>query len=309
MKAIMYHYVRPEPKGLPYFRYLHLDDFRSQLDLFEREHGFVSREEFLHALESGEPAGSGVVLTFDDAFADHFDYVLPELRKRGLWGIFYIPTGMYQNGTLLDVHRLHLLLGAIGGDAILASLNNILSPEMLSQSHIEEFRSLAFDRQDNEANAAEVKLILNYFVSQEYGGEIIDRLMHKYFNGTRSEAENFYVSSKQINSLQESGMIIGSHAVSHRMFSQLSVADQAREIQSSFDFLDKVTGGLKFRTFCFPYGGSDSFNSESERLLEEAGCSFSFKVEPRNITAEDLSQRRQALPRFDCNRFRYGQVR
>jgi len=70
-----------------------------------------------------------------------------------------------------------------------------------------------------------------------------------------------------------------------------------------------VTGGLEFRTFCFPYGGSDSFNSESERLLDEAGCSFSFKVEPRNITAEDLTERRQALPRFDCNRFRYGQVR
>jgi peptidoglycan/xylan/chitin deacetylase (PgdA/CDA1 family) len=309
MKAIMYHYIRPEPKGLPFFRYLHLDDFRSQLDLFEREHGFLSREDFLQALDSGDPAGPGVVLTFDDAFADHFDYVLPELRRRGLWGIFYIPTGMYQNGALLDVHRLHLLLGAFGGDAILAGLNNMISPEMLSQSHIEEFRSLAYDRQDNEANAAEVKLMLNYFISYEYGEEILDRLMHKFFNGTRLESESFYVSSKQINILQESGMIVGSHAVSHRMFSKLPVAEQKREIESSFDFLDRVTGGLEFRTFCFPYGGNDSFNAESERLLEEAGCAFSFKVEPRNITADDLSQRRQALPRFDCNRFQYGQVR
>lgn len=309
MKAIMYHYVRPEPKGLPYSRYLHLDDFRSQLDLFEREHGFLSREEFLHALKTGEPAGPGVILTFDDAFADHFDYVFPELRRRGLWGIFYIPTGMYQNGALLDVHQLHLLLGAFGGDAIVSSLNNIITPQMLSHSHIEEFRSLAFDRQDNEANAAQVKLILNYFISYEYREEILDRLMKKFFNGTRSAAENFYITSKQISTLQESGMIVGSHAVSHRIFSKLAVAEQAKEIKDSFDFLDKITGGLEFRTFCFPYGGSDSFNIESERLLDEARCSFSFKVEPRNITANDLLQRRQALPRFDCNRFRYGQVR
>ena len=309
MKAVMYHYVRPEPKELPYFRYLHLDDFRSQLDLFEREHGFLSRDEFLHSLKSGKPAGPGVLLTFDDAFSDHYDYVLPELQRRGLWGIFYIPTGMYQNGILLDVHRLHLLLGAFGGDAIVTGLNNVITPEMLSHSHIEEFRSLTFDRKDNEANAAQVKLILNYFISYKYRKEIVDGLMTKYFNGIRSEADNYYLTSRQIRILQESGMIVGSHAVSHRIFSKLTVAEQAREIRDSFEYLDEVTGGLEFRTFCFPYGGEDSFNVESEQLLDEAGCSFSFKVEPRNITAKDLLQRRQALPRYDCNRFRYGQVR
>lgn len=309
MKAVMYHYVRPEPEGLPYFCYLHLDDFRSQLDLFDREHGFLSREEFLHSLKSGEPTGPGVVLTFDDAFADHFDYVFPELQRRGLWGIFYIPTGMYQNGTMLDVHRLHLLLGAFGGDAIVTSLNNIIIPEMLSSSHIEEFRSLVFDRQDNEANAAQVKLILNYFISYEHRAEIIDCLMNKYFNGTCLESENYYITPKQISTLQDSGMIVGSHAVTHRIFSKLSVTEQKQEITDSFAFLDRVTGGLKYRTFSFPFGGSDSFNEESERLLEEAGCLFSFKVEPKNIMAGDLSQRRQALPRYDCNRFRYGQVR
>ena len=34
MKAVMYHYIRPGVKDLPYFRYLALDDFRRQLDYF-----------------------------------------------------------------------------------------------------------------------------------------------------------------------------------------------------------------------------------------------------------------------------------
>ncbi len=310
MKAVMYHYVRPESKGLPYLSYLHLDDFRRQLDFFEQEYGFISKEDFLDSLDSGDPAGQGIILTFDDGVADHYDYVLPELRSRDLWGIFYIPTGSYQNGgSLLDVHRLHLLLGAFGGDTIVTGLNNVIAPEMLSQSHLQEFRALAFDRQDNEANAALSKLILNYFVQYEYREEIINRLMKRYFNGMRSEAGNYYVTSSQIKELQDNGMIIGSHAVSHRILSKLTVAEQAEEISSSFDFLDSVTGGLTARTFCFPYGGNDSFNVESERLLEEAKCQFSFKVAPRSITSKDLSSRRQALPRFDCNRFRYGQVR
>src|SRR3546814_10824178 len=86
MKALMYHYVRPAPADLPYFRYLHIDSFRRQLDWIEATHGFVSRDRFLDALHTGTPA-NGVVLTFDDAFSDPFLHVFHELSSRGLWGI------------------------------------------------------------------------------------------------------------------------------------------------------------------------------------------------------------------------------
>ena len=47
MKAIMYHYVRPQTEYQPDYYYLDVDDFRSQLDYFEEEFGFVSKAEFL----------------------------------------------------------------------------------------------------------------------------------------------------------------------------------------------------------------------------------------------------------------------
>ena len=34
MKVVMYHYVREAAERLPYFRYLHIDDFAQQLDWF-----------------------------------------------------------------------------------------------------------------------------------------------------------------------------------------------------------------------------------------------------------------------------------
>ena len=91
MKAIMYHYVRPAPEQLPYFRYLHIDDFARQLDWFARHDRFLSREEFCNACETGD-ARDGIVLTFDDGLADHYSYVLPLLVERGLFGIFYVCT-------------------------------------------------------------------------------------------------------------------------------------------------------------------------------------------------------------------------
>ena len=98
MKAITYHYVRPDTLGLPHFRYLHIDDFRQQLDRFVANDDLVEREVFFRALESGAAPARGCVLTFDDGFKDHFDFVLPALEARGLWGIFYVPTGMYASG-------------------------------------------------------------------------------------------------------------------------------------------------------------------------------------------------------------------
>jgi hypothetical protein len=43
-------------------------------------------------------------------------------------------------------------------------------------------------------------------------------------------------------------------------------------------------------------------------LLKTNNCSFSFNVEPRDIDTKDLSDRQQALPRYDCNMFPHGQV-
>src|SRR3546814_8957826 len=114
MKALMYHYVRPAPADLPYFRYLHIDSFRRQLDWIEATHGFVSRDRFLDALHTGTPA-NGVVLTFDDAFSDHFLHVFHELSSRGLWGIFYVPTAILRSDRLLAVPRIHLIVGRAGG--------------------------------------------------------------------------------------------------------------------------------------------------------------------------------------------------
>ena len=67
----MYHYVRPVPTQLDYFRYLHVDDFRRQLDWFAARYSFIERDAFLRSLREGR-ACEGIVLTFDDGLSDHF---------------------------------------------------------------------------------------------------------------------------------------------------------------------------------------------------------------------------------------------
>jgi peptidoglycan/xylan/chitin deacetylase (PgdA/CDA1 family) len=306
VKAVMYHYVRAEAGG-PFFRYLHLDDFRAQLRHFAATFGVLGRDQFLQAVRTGRTA-PGVVFTFDDGVADHHQHVLPVLRELGMWGIFYVPTGIYRTPRrVLDVHRIHLLLGAVAPEALLAELRALLRDDMLIDDGVEAFRTRTYLHQNNDEATVLIKRTLNYFIAPHHREAILASLMARHFpEGETAVSQRFYMTPAQIRELQQAGMIVGNHSVSHPVLSRLSVEEQAREIGEAFDVLDDFTGGLAVRTFCYPYGGAHSYTDQTVRLLENHGCLFSFDFDPRDVEDRDLGQRRQALPRFDCNQFPHG---
>lgn len=304
----MYHYVRPDDPCLPYFRHLHVDDFVKQLEYFGNEYGFISREEFKKSISSARPT-RGVVLTFDDGFKDHYRYVLPELLKRGLWGIFYIPTSPLITAKLIDVHRIHMLLGKHGGNAIADAITKIVTEEMLSHAHIEEFHTETYKRQNNSACTNYVKRLLNYLINQKYRQGVIDELMSVYYPNENNLVRDFYMTEAELAHMHRRGMVLGSHTVNHPVMSKLTIEEQEKEIVSSFQMLESITQINALKTFCYPYGGFHTFTAQTEHLLETNSCLFSFNVEPRDIDQMDLASRRQALPRYDCNLFPHGSCR
>lgn len=308
MKSLMYHYVRPSDAELPHLKHLHFEDFQKQLDYLDDTYGFVSKEEFLLSVKNCKPV-DGVVLTFDDGLKCHHQYVFPELKKRGLWGMFYVPTGVYTRKKILDVHRIHILLARVDSTVIYNALLELVTDDILVDASRTEFKELTYKRQDNDAATNMVKRILNYYISYEHRERIIDQLMNSFIPEDVSDVSRFYITEQEIEEMHNGGMVIGSHTVNHPVMSKLSENEQFYEINTSFGFLEGVCGNLPIKTFCYPYGGFHSFTATTEDILENAHCLFSFNVEQRDISARDLEARRQALPRYDCNQFKYGQVR
>lgn len=307
MRAVMYHYVRPDDPTLPFFKHLHIDDFKQQLDYFTNEFGFVSKKDLESMMGTGK-VPDGVVLTFDDGIKDHAAYVLPELERRGLFGIFYVPTGPYTTNSMLNVHKIHILLGSTPAKEVRQVLQSAISPDMLIPERVREFEQVTYTLQKNDDDTKVVKQILNYFISDTHRSAIIDAVAKKLGITDRMDREQFYLSESDIAKLHTSGMIVGSHAVTHRLMSTLSTSDQKDEISNSFTFLESLTGPLEHKTFCYPYGEAHSFTQETEALLTGHGVQYSFTVDPRVVDTTDL-QRPQALPRFDCNMFPHGKVR
>ena len=140
MKAVMYHYVREENKEFPFFAYLHFENFCKQLDYFSSKYEFISLDEFIGNVNDGRDINeNGVIVTFDDGFIDHYEYVYPELVKRNLWAIFYVPTSVYNGIQILDVHSIHLLLGAYGGAEMMGAIKDLITDEMLADRRVKSF--------------------------------------------------------------------------------------------------------------------------------------------------------------------------
>ena len=307
MKVIMYHYIQVFDPEYPNFRFLKFENFKKQLDYFNNNYGFVSRQEWLNFINNGTlPADKGkILLTFDDGLKCHYEFVFPELESRNLWGLFFIPTFPYLKNKILDVHRIHLLCGAFTGKELLNELLQLIKEEMIPESKVKEFKNKTYICQSNDEGVTQFKQLLNYFIDYNFRTSIINALCKKF--NYELDAGDFYMNKFNLKELYDHGHLIGSHTVSHPVMSTLNKNEQYLQIKNSFKTL-KAYSLIKDKIYCHPYGGFHSFNKDTENLLIEERVRYSFNVEAREIVADDFEKSMQFLPRFDCNLFKYGKA-
>ena len=293
----MYHYVRPNSKNYPNFRNLDIETFSRQLDYFQDKYGFMSKIDYEQSIKIGEPK-KGVVLTFDDGLKDHFKYVLPELKRRGLWGIFYVPTAQYSTNRLLGVHRVHFLKGKYGSTHILKQVLKSTKDYMINPNLVKQFGESTYHFFDRDDNEIKLQRLLNYYLDYKERDKILDSLMDELFDESELFKET-YLNENEIIELHKSGNIVGPHSVNHKVLSRLSYEDQFFEINESLNFLNNIID-IKYKSFCYPYGYKSSYNASTKKVLEslsfDDACAFDNKLTNKKIKKYELS-------RIDCNQF------
>jgi peptidoglycan/xylan/chitin deacetylase (PgdA/CDA1 family) len=301
----MYHYVRPHAEGLPYFPYLSVADFERQLEIFEHAYGFVYRDEFLRWAEGG-PAPEGVLLTFDDGLRDHAEFVLPALRDRGLFALFYVPSGPATTGRILDVHKVHLVLGKLGGPDVLAWLQDN-TPSLVTADQGNDIGLTHYAAQNADQATKFVKYLFNWKLSEAEKGAVLDALLDHAFAGNPPQWQEIYLDERALRALSEAGMGIGPHSHSHEVTSRLSPQRQKDEVDFSCAFVEQY-GGSRGWGYCYPFGAPSAFSPETEAIVAQAGCPLAFAVEANDIVSPLALAKRYALPRHDCNAFPHGEV-
>jgi peptidoglycan/xylan/chitin deacetylase (PgdA/CDA1 family) len=299
----MYHYVRPDAVELPHLAYLRLRDFELQLDHFDRTYGFVSREAFTRWVAGGS-APEGVLLTFDDALRDHVEHVLPALKARGLFGIFYAPSGPIMTGEILDVHKVHLALGKIGGNDVLAWLG-ANAPDILPPRHMRNGASTTYAKQSSDDSTNFVKHLFNWQLTPEQRRPILDALINHAFLGAAPDWRTHYFDETGLRELVDAGMGVGPHGHAHLVSSRVAAERERQEIETSCAFVDRA-GGSRMWGYCYPYGAPEAIAETTKQSVADAGCPFAFAVAARDIRAPLAESDRYALPRHNCSALPHG---
>lgn len=235
---------------------------------------------------------------------DHRDFVLPVLQERGLFGVFYVASGPAITGRILDVHKVHLVVGRMGGRAVLTWLE-ANTPELLSRATYED--TTVYARQKSDRATKLVKHLFNWQLSSEERAAALDALLAHAFDGAVPRWDDFYLDREATRELAEAGMGIGPHSHTHEVASRLAPECQREEIELSCALVESA-GGSRLWGYCYPHGVAASFSADTEKAVADAGCPFAFAVEASDITAPLAETRRFALPRHNCNAFPHGAV-
>lgn len=306
-KAIMYHYIRDESDFMPNLKYLHIEDFKKQLDYFEKEYGFVKKEDWESFIINKTEPPKGVVLTFDDGLIDHYKFVLPILKEKKLWGIFFVCTDPLNKKNILNVHKIHYLLWRYSSKEIYEKMEELLSVANIPSPFVKTNKIQAYANYTMDRYSMMIKQI-NYLHDKKLQNFLLDGLLKHFHQSYTSIWINIYMDINQIKEIKDAGNIIGGHSKSHPLLARLSDDELEKEVITSNEALEVMLKS-KIECFCYPYGVDDSYSDKVEEKLKQIGMKYAFCIDSQDITKSDILLNNYKLPRYDCTAFEYGKPR
>ena len=107
-----YHYVRNIKKSkYPNLKGLEFEEFKKQINFFKKNFNILKPKQFIELLKKKKlPRKPSILLTFDDGYKDHYDYVFPYLKKNKLQACFYPPVSIVKEKKILDVNKIQFFL-------------------------------------------------------------------------------------------------------------------------------------------------------------------------------------------------------
>ncbi len=217
------------------------------------------------------------LLSFDDGFKEVHDVVAPLLKKHNIPAIFFINPAYIDNKEMFYRNKLSLLVEAF--------LKNKKEPTLIKAA-----ASLL------QKNTADINEIIISIKNIRNNTEVIDELatlLNFSFNNFLHKQQP-YLTLCQLHNLKEQGFTIGGHSLSHPYYSQLSLAEQLKETNSSIDFVTKNELCDK-RFFSFPHSDVGLAQQLFTELIKNTDLLF-------GIQNQKIELNNKMLHRFNAER-------
>ena len=299
---IMYHQIIKNNKFNVYG--LNIKKFEKQILYLKKNFNILTPKEFYKKIDKKKFKRNDCILTFDDGYKSHFQYVLPILNKYSLNGFFFPIVKTIKKNELLDVNKIHLILGKFKNKKKLLELIKV---DIKKNSKKISLRLNKIISEINESKTYDNKttIIIKRLLQKELPERLRKKICRKIFNenfrtSEKKIAKEFYLNLSEIKTIKRYGNEIGSHSFNHLWMNSLNSKKQLSEIKKSLQFWKKNKLINKKWSFCYPYGGYDRACIKN---LKKLGCSAAFLVQNKVNKINEF--KKFELNRVDCNQIKF----
>lgn len=306
LTTVMYHYVRPIKKSrYPGIKGLELESFIEQVKYLKKNYNLVTIEEVYDVLfnKNATLPPRAALLTFDDAYLDHFLHAYPVLKKHNIQGSFFAPVKAVCEGQVLDVNKIHFILS--NNEATMAALiketeglfNKFKDQYGISNTFEYYFNELAVANRFDSKEVIFFKRLLQVELPEEMRIHLTNILFEKYIGIDQvAFASELYMNKNHVSHMIDDGMHFGAHGNNHYWWDKLDSNLLDTELSESRKFLLEVGIKPELLTAAYPYGGyNDLVLSQMKHHNYKLG--FTTKVGVTDLSTVAPLE----MPRVDTN--------
>lgn len=304
VSVVMYHYVRPiKNSKYPNIKGLEVELFRKQLEYFQDNYCVVTMEQVIDSIEKHTILPpNAMLLTFDDGYKDHYQYVFPLLKEFHMQGSFFVPSSVVERNVMLDVNKIHYILACADIDYLVDRVYTLLDEYRKKGYNIENtdaiYKKIAVANRWDTEETIFVKRLLQTYLEETLRNNMVDQLFCEIVKENQVEfSKKLYLNMDEIIEMKDGGMYFGLHGEYHHWLNHLPKDKMRKDIANSLIFFKDVID-KNYLAMNYPYGGYNEDVLEYCRLI---GCKLGVTVESKIADLEIDNP--MLIPRFDTNDF------
>jgi peptidoglycan/xylan/chitin deacetylase (PgdA/CDA1 family) len=266
------------------------DNFALQMEILRKTFNPISLRELSAAIREQKVLRRGVLVTFDDGYADNLYNAKPILERYEIPAIVFVATGYVGLKGEYWWDELELLLLRPGPlpDDLKFEVNGVDIEWKLDKSATfyseESYRehadwNLSKRTVPTERHALYLKvyqLMRSLPLQQQHA--VLERF--RVWSDCKSVPRESHrpMTAPELRRLRDGKVIeVGAHTISHPVLSSLPIDAQREEIGGSRRLLEEIVGE-PVTSFAYPYGGEADYTTDTINAVRDAGFEYGFST-------------------------------
>lgn len=224
----------------------------------------------------------GVVITFDDGYADNLIEAKPILERLNVPATVFVANANLGSKAEFwwdDLERIFLLPGDLPEELYLSIKGqgyrwNLAESSRYTEEEYRRYRQWSVLESSRPTTRHSVYIELCGLLrdlpvkDREMVVSVIVKWAGKSVDGRHSQK---VLSAEELRKLDEGGLIeIGAHTVNHPVLAKISLEEQIHEIRQNKSVLEGILGH-SVTSFSYPFGGKSDYSIETVSAVKDAG--------------------------------------